>query len=68
MIFGKPDINILVVPDDLIQARINDLDVFDPSTGEVRSDEPDNITCWLIHSDYNGMSFFMRQADFLLWD
>lgn len=41
------------------------LAVFEPSTGEVRSDEPDNITCWLIDSDYNGESFFVRQAYFL---
>ncbi len=41
------------------------LTVFDPSTGEVRSDEPDNIACWFIDSDYNGESFFMRQAYFL---
>ncbi len=41
------------------------LAVFDPSTGEVRSDEPDNIACWFIGSDYNGESFFVRQAYFL---
>ncbi len=41
------------------------LAVFDPSTGEVRSDEPDNIACWFIDSDYNGESFFVRQAYFL---
>ena len=41
------------------------LAVFDPSTGEVRSDEPDNIACWFIDSDYNGESFFVRQSSFL---
>jgi adenine-specific DNA-methyltransferase len=41
------------------------LAVFDPSTSEVRSDEPDNIACWFIDSDYNGESFFVRQAYFL---
>ena len=41
------------------------LAVFDPSTGEVRSDEPNNIACWFIDSDYNGESFFVRQAYFL---
>jgi hypothetical protein len=38
---------------------------FDPSPGEVRSDEPDNIACWFIDSDCNGESFFVRQAYFL---
>jgi len=70
VIFGEPDIDILDVtgPDgqpDQIQVKINGVDVFDPSTGEVRSDEPDNIACWFIDSDYNGESFFVRQAYFL---
>jgi hypothetical protein len=52
-------------PDDQIQVKINGVDVFDPSTGEVRCDEPDNIACWFIDSDYNQESFFVRQAYFL---
>jgi adenine-specific DNA-methyltransferase len=65
VIFGEPDIDILHAPDDQIQVKINGVDVFDPSTGEVRSDEPDNIACWFIDSDYNEESFFVRQAYFL---
>ena len=70
VIFGEPDIDILDAtgPDgqpNQIQVKINGVDVFDPSTGEVRSDEPDNIACWFIDSDYNGESFFVRQAYFL---
>jgi adenine-specific DNA-methyltransferase len=70
VIFGEPDIDILdsTGPDgqpNQIQVKINGVDVFDPSTGEVRSDEPDNIACWFIDSDYNGESFFVRQAYFL---
>lgn len=65
VIFGEPDIDILDAPDDQIQVKINGVDVFDPSTGEVRSDEPDNIACWFIDSDYNEESFFVRQAYFL---
>jgi adenine-specific DNA-methyltransferase len=65
VIFGEPDIDILDVPEDKIQVKINGVDVFDPSTGEVRSDEPATIACWFIDSDYNGESFFVRQAYFL---
>ncbi len=65
VIFGEPDIDILDAPNDQIQVKINGVDVFDPSTGEVRSDEPDNIACWFIDSDYNEESFFVRQAYFL---
>ena len=70
VIFGEPDIDILDTTGpngepNQIQVKINGVDVFDPSTGEVRSDEPDNIACWFIDSDYNGESFFVRQAYFL---
>jgi adenine-specific DNA-methyltransferase len=65
VIFGEPDIDILDASDDQIQVKINGVDVFDPSTGEVRSDEPATIACWFIDSDYNGESFFVRQAYFL---
>ena len=70
VIFGEPDIDILDATGsdgqpNQIQVKINGVDVFDPSTGEVRSDEPDNIACWFIDSDYNGESFFVRQAYFL---
>jgi adenine-specific DNA-methyltransferase len=65
VIFGEPDIDILNEADGQIQVKINGVDVFDPSTGEVRSDEPATIACWFIDSDYNGESFFVRQAYFL---
>jgi len=47
------------------QVTINGVDVFDPSTGEIRSDNPDNIACWFIDTDYNEESFFVRHAYFL---
>ena len=64
VIFGEPDIDILEATENRIQVKINGVDVFDPSTGEVRSDEPATIACWFIDSDYNGESFFVRQAYF----
>ena len=41
------------------------MDVFKPQTGEVVADGADGIACWLIDTDYNGESFFVRQAYFL---
>ena len=43
-----------------IQVRINGVDVFQPTTGEVRSDGADGIACWFIDTDYNEESFFVR--------
>ena len=70
VIFGEPDIDIEPADgdageEDWIQVKINGVDVFDPSTGEVRSDGPDGIACWFVDTDYNEESFFVRQAYFL---
>jgi adenine-specific DNA-methyltransferase len=65
VIFGEPDIEILDPGKDRIRVKVNGVDVFDPSTGEVRSDDTDKIACWFIDTDYNGESFFVRHAYFL---
>ena len=65
VVFGEPDIEILDAGDDRLQARINGVDVFHPSTGQVRSDGPDDIACWFVDTDYNEESFFVRHAYFL---
>ena len=65
VIFGEPTIQIIDAPDGQIQVKVEGVDVFDPSTGEIRSDDPDGIACWFIDSDYNEESFFVRQAYFL---
>jgi adenine-specific DNA-methyltransferase len=65
VIFGEPDIQILNAKDDQIQVKIIGVDVFHPTTGEVRSDGAEGIACWFVDSDYNEESFFVRQAYFL---
>ena len=65
VIFGEPDITLLAAPGGQIQVKINGVDVFDPNSGEVRSDSADGIACWFIDIDYNEESFFVRHAYFL---
>lgn len=65
VIFGEPDIDLLETEDGKIKVKINGVDVFHPSTGEVRSDGADGIACWFIDTDYNEESFFVRHAYFL---
>ena len=65
VIFGEPDIDVLDADDDQVQVRVNGVDVFDPSAGEVRSDDTDGIACWFIDTDYDSESFFVRHAYFL---
>ena len=44
--------------------EIKGVDVYDPTTGQIRSASTDDIACWFIDTDYNGESFFVRHAYF----
>ena len=61
---GKRDVIETPANGQLI-VRINGVDVFHPSTGEVRSDGASGIACWFLDTDYNEESFFVRHAYFL---
>lgn len=65
MVFGEPDIRIAPVDDGHLMAEIRGLDVYDPTTGAIRSHSTDDIACWFIDTDYDGESFFVRHAYFL---
>lgn len=65
VIFGEPDIDVLPAEDGKVRVKVNGVDVFHPSTGEVRSDGVEGIACWFIDTDYNEESFFVRHAYFL---
>ncbi|HUY89384.1 MAG TPA: DNA methyltransferase [Pirellulales bacterium] len=47
-----------------IAVEIRGLDVYDPTTGAIRSSSTDDIACWFIDTDYDGESFFVRHAYF----
>jgi adenine-specific DNA-methyltransferase len=64
MVFGEPDVDITTQKDGNIVATIKGVDVYDPTTGEIRSSSTDDIACWFIDTDYNGESFFVRHAYF----
>jgi adenine-specific DNA-methyltransferase len=62
MVFGEPDIQIATDAEGQVTVEIRGLDVYDPTTGEVRSNTTDDIACWFIDTDYNGEAFFVRHA------
>lgn len=62
-VFGEPDIQVRHEAGQLVVA-IRGLDVFDPTTGQIRSHTTDDIACWFIDTDYNSESFFIRHAYF----
>ncbi len=72
MVFGEPDVapvdaktgKLLPQKDGKYVVEIRGVDVYDPTTGEIRSNKTDDIACWFIDTDYNGESFFVRHAYF----
>ncbi|MBU2578343.1 site-specific DNA-methyltransferase [Patescibacteria group bacterium] len=64
MVFGEPDVEIRKQKDGAIIVEIKGVDVYDPTTGEIRSASTNDIACWFIDTDYNGESFFVRHAYF----
>jgi adenine-specific DNA-methyltransferase len=64
MVFGEPDVEIKKAKDGQLTVKVKGVDVYDPTTGEVRSNKTDDIACWFIDTNYNGESFFVRHAYF----
>lgn len=62
-VFGEPDIEIISEGDEL-RVILGGVDVYDPNTGEVRSNDTDQIALWMIDTAYNGESFFVRHCYF----
>ncbi len=64
-IFGEPDIRIEQQEDGQYVVEIFGLDIYDPTTGQIRSSSTSDIACWFIDTAYNDESFFVRHAYFL---
>jgi adenine-specific DNA-methyltransferase len=64
MVFGEPDVEIKKQKNGQIVVEIKGVDVYDPTTGQIRNSSTDDIACWFIDTDYNGESFFVRHAYF----
>jgi adenine-specific DNA-methyltransferase len=62
-VFGEPDIAIRRDGED-VAVELRGVDVYDPTTGEVRSDDTDRIALWMIDTNYNEESFFVRHCYF----
>jgi adenine-specific DNA-methyltransferase len=63
MVFGEPDL-LVTKKDGRITIEIKGVDVYDPTTGQIRSHSTDDIACWFVDTDYNEESFFVRHAYF----
>lgn len=62
-VFGEPDIEVLSEGGEL-RVVLHGVDVYDPNTGELRSNDTDQLALWMIDTAYNGESFFVRHCYF----
>ncbi|ALG84365.1 site-specific DNA-methyltransferase [Gordonia phthalatica] len=63
-VFGEPDIVIRDSEGGQLIVDLLGVDVYDPTKGEVRSKDTGQIALWMIDTDYNGESFFVRHCYF----
>ncbi len=63
-VFGQPDIKVRTTADGQLEVEIRGLDVYDPTTGEIRSEDTKDIACWFVDTSYNDEAFFVRHAYF----
>ena len=62
-VFGEPDIDVKF-EDDEVRVVLRGVDVYDPNTGETRSNDTDQVALWMIDTAYNEESFFVRHCYF----
>jgi adenine-specific DNA-methyltransferase len=62
---GLPDATVKKGPQKgTFVVELNGVDVFDPVTMKSESRKGTDVPCWLLDTDYNGLSFHVSQAFF----
>ena len=61
---GEPDIAVELAEGDQIVVEVLGYDTYDPASRQLRSGKPGDIHCWMIDTDYDGLSFFARRIHF----
>lgn len=64
IVFGEPDVDIVDHKDGTLSVKLLGVDVYDPKSGLIRSNTPEDIACWFIDTSYTGEAFFVRHAYF----
>jgi adenine-specific DNA-methyltransferase len=63
-VFGEPDIELRESGDGQYVVDLRGVDVYDPTTGDIRSNDTGQIALWMLDTNYNGESFFVRHCYF----
>lgn len=63
-LFGEPDLDLRREGDKWV-VEVRGVDVYDPTSGHIRSNSTNEVALWMVDSNYDGESFFVRHAYFL---
>ncbi len=61
--FGSADIEVKDTKDGFV-VKVNGVDLYDPNTGQVTSDQGEQIAAWFLDADYDQRTFNICQAFF----
>ena len=64
VVFGEPDLSIDRLEDGQYTVTLKGLDIYDPTTGQIRSSTTDDIAAWFIDTKYDQQHFYVRHAYF----
>lgn len=62
-VFGEPDIDVRDEGGKVV-VQLKGVDVYDPTSGDVRSSSTGEIALWMVDTNYDEESFFVRHAYF----
>lgn len=62
-VFGEPDVDIRNAGDQ-IEVELRGVDVYDAAKGDIRAADTSQVALWMIDTDYNEESFFVRHCYF----
>ena len=63
-VFGEPDLDLRRDGEKWV-VEVCGVDVYDPTSGHIRSSSTKEVALWMVDSNYDGESFFVRHAYFL---
>ena len=67
-LYASPDITLDATGEEKWTVRVNGLDSYDASTGELQSYGQERVVCWFLDEDYDGEIFRASQAFFPVTD
>lgn len=64
VMMGQPDVEVEMLADGQMCVELLGYDTYNPATGNVSSGKPDDVACWMVDTDHDGISFFARRLHF----